>query len=103
VWSRSNWETAHILEGHTASVWAVLALDGNVILTGISLLYGFINTMLTMGVGSADKTIRMWKDGKLVKVLNGHTDCVRGLCRIPGGGFASCGNDAYALTTPCYD
>lgn len=77
VWSRSNWETVHILEGHTASVWAVLALDENVILTG-----------------SADKTIRMWKDGKLVKVLNGHTDCVRGLCRIPGGGFASCGNDA---------
>ncbi|KAF8429152.1 WD40-repeat-containing domain protein [Tirmania nivea] len=77
VWSSRNWETVHILEGHTASVWAVLALDENVILTG-----------------SADKTIRMWKDGKLVKILKGHTDCVRGLCRIPGGGFASCGNDA---------
>lgn len=55
-----------------------------------------------MGVGSADKTIRMWRNGKLVKVLNGHTDCVRGLCRTPGGGFASCGNDAYALISPFY-
>ena len=33
-----------------------------------------------------------------MKVIQGHTDCVRGLCRLPGGsGFASCGNDAYVL------
>ncbi|KAF8475738.1 WD40-repeat-containing domain protein [Kalaharituber pfeilii] len=77
VWSRRNWETIHILEGHKGSVWAVLALDDHLILTG-----------------SADKSIRMWRDGKLWKVLDKHTDCVRGLCRLPYGGFASCGNDA---------
>ena len=40
----------------------------------------------------------MWRDGKLVKVLDVHKDCVRGLCRLPQGGFASCANDAYV---PC--
>jgi phospholipase A-2-activating protein len=42
----------------------------------------------------ADKTVRLWENGKQVAVLKGHTDCVRGLCRLPNGLFASCANDA---------
>lgn len=57
-------------------MWAVLALSGTDVVTG-----------------SADKTIRLWRNGKQVKVINGHTDVVRGLCRLPNGGFASCSND----------
>lgn len=66
----------YILEGHDGAVWAVLALSETDIITG-----------------SADKTIRMWRDGKQVNVLGGHKDVVRGLCRLPNGSFASCSND----------
>jgi len=44
--------------------------------------------------GGADLTIRLWKGSKCVRVLKDHTDCVRGLCRLPNGRFASCANDA---------
>lgn len=77
VWSTSNWETIHLLEGHEASVWGVLILDDHTVVTA-----------------SADKTIRIWRDGKQTKVIQAHTDVVRGLCRLPDGGFASCSNDA---------
>ncbi|KAI5791831.1 WD40-repeat-containing domain protein [Geopyxis carbonaria] len=75
VWK--DWETQYVLEGHSGTVWAVLALSETDVATG-----------------GADATIRLWRNGKQYSVLNGHTDCVRGLCRLPEGRFASCGNDA---------
>jgi phospholipase A-2-activating protein len=75
VWK--NWETQYVLEGHQGAVWAVLAISETEFITG-----------------GADKTIRLWKEGKAVKALKDHTDCVRGLCRLPNGLFASCANDA---------
>lgn len=58
-------------------MWAVMAVSETEFITG-----------------GADKTIRLWKGTKCVKVLKDHTDCVRGLCRLPNGLFASCANDA---------
>jgi phospholipase A-2-activating protein len=68
------------LRGHESAVWAVLALSESLIVTA-----------------GADKTIRLWENGKGVKRIVAHTDCVRGLCRLPNGMFASCANDAYVI------
>ena len=38
VWSKTTWETVHILEGHSANVWAVLVLENDLIVTGITQL-----------------------------------------------------------------
>ncbi|KAL9558810.1 hypothetical protein MBANPS3_000710 [Mucor bainieri] len=42
---------------------------------------------------SADKSIRLWRQGKLVHVYQGHTEAVRGLALVPNVGFVSCSND----------
>ena len=36
VWQVGKWESSTVLQGHTQSVWAVLAYDNNTIITGIS-------------------------------------------------------------------
>ena len=65
--------------GHEAAVWAVATLP----------------TKGQYVTGSADKNIFFWnKNGEQLKVLKGHTDCVRGLIGMPNGGLISCGNDA---------
>lgn len=78
VWR--NWECVATLKGHEQSVWAVLAVDHDRVLTA-----------------SADKTIRLWSisnPNKPLAVFGGHTDAVRGLTLLQGGeSFASCGND----------
>ncbi|SPO26787.1 related to DOA1 - involved in ubiquitin-dependent proteolysis [Ustilago trichophora] len=75
-----NWECVATLKGHEQSVWAVLAVDHDRVLTA-----------------SADKTIRLWSissPAKPIAVFGGHTDAVRGLTLLEGGeSFASCGND----------
>ncbi|SJX63555.1 related to DOA1-involved in ubiquitin-dependent proteolysis [Sporisorium reilianum f. sp. reilianum] len=75
-----NWECVATLKGHEQSVWAVLAVDQDRVLTA-----------------SADKTIRLWSissPAKPLAVFGGHTDAVRGLTLLEGGeSFASCGND----------
>ncbi|KAJ1018852.1 hypothetical protein NDA16_004656 [Ustilago loliicola] len=78
VWR--NWECVATFKGHEQSVWAVLAVDQDRVLTA-----------------SADKTIRLWSisnPAKPLAVFGGHTDAVRGLTLLEGGeSFASCGND----------
>ncbi|KAF6767555.1 WD40 repeat [Kalmanozyma brasiliensis GHG001] len=78
VWR--NWECVATFKGHEQSVWAVLAVDQDRVLTA-----------------SADKTIRLWSISSPTKplaVFGGHTDAVRGLTLLEGGeSFASCGND----------
>jgi WD40 repeat protein len=72
-------------------------------LSGLSLHCPTMNTLLvylppsSLTLASADKTICLWRGDKKVRTFSKHTDVVRGLCEIPGLGFASCGNDAYAL------
>ncbi|KAL3270153.1 hypothetical protein HHI36_009211 [Cryptolaemus montrouzieri] len=67
------------LKGHLAAVWSVIQIQDSRIVTA-----------------SADKTICFWSsEGKLLKTLGGHTDCVRGLCDIPElNYFISVANDA---------
>ncbi|SNX84918.1 related to DOA1 - involved in ubiquitin-dependent proteolysis [Melanopsichium pennsylvanicum] len=78
VWR--NWECVATFKGHEQSVWAVLAVDHDRVLTA-----------------SADKTIKLWSissPSKPIAVFGGHTDAVRGLTLLEGGeSFASCGND----------
>lgn len=75
-----NWECVATLKGHEQSVWAVVAVDHDRVLTA-----------------SADKTIRLWSisnSSKPLAIFGGHTDAVRGLTLLEGGeSFASCGND----------
>ena len=67
------------LLGHQGAVWTVLVLPNGNFLTG-----------------SADRSIKMWKNDKCIKTLTGHTDAVRALCVLPMAiGFASCSNDGY--------
>ncbi|KAL1616434.1 WD repeat protein Lub1 [Neofusicoccum ribis] len=82
IWQVGNWEASTVLRGHTASVWAVLAYDRKIVITGC-----------------ADKQIRFFTtDGKLMRSVPGGPDVVRALCRLPtdhpsGAQFASAGND----------
>ncbi|KAL0258137.1 WD repeat protein Lub1 [Diplodia seriata] len=82
IWQVGNWEASTVLRGHTASVWAVLAYDRKIVITGC-----------------ADKQIRFFTtDGKLLRSIQGGPDVVRALCRLPeshpsGAQFASAGND----------
>ncbi|CAG7926799.1 unnamed protein product [Penicillium olsonii] len=82
LWKVGKWECDVVLDGHEASVWAVLAYDENTIITGC-----------------ADKMIRMYNtSGKLLGSVQNSDDVVRALCRLPeshpsGAHFASASND----------
>lgn len=84
LWEVGKWGESKVLQGHTASVWAVLALDSDTIITGC-----------------ADKQIRMYETsgkGSPVRSIQA-PEVVRALCRLPtnhpsGADFASAGNDA---------
>ncbi|KAL8795518.1 MAG: hypothetical protein Q9182_007521 [Xanthomendoza sp. 2 TL-2023] len=82
VWTVGKWECAALLEGHQASVWAVLAYDKDTIITGC-----------------ADQLIRIFSlYGRLLQTIKGSSDVVRALCRVSSNhpshaDFASAGND----------
>jgi phospholipase A-2-activating protein len=82
LWEVGKWGDSTLLDGHTASVWAVLAYDSNTVITGC-----------------ADKQIRIFQtSGKAVHSIQA-PEVVRALCRLPpnhpsGAQFASAGNDA---------
>lgn len=91
-----EFQQAYVLEGHTASVWAVLAIEDDLILTGKACASHKwhpppLNSIYM--IASADKSIRLWRNGKLVHVYQGHTEAVRGLALVPNVGFVSCSND----------
>ncbi|KAL6718865.1 WD repeat protein Lub1 [Lecanora helva] len=82
IWRVGKWECEAVLEEHGGSVWSVLAWDRKTIVTGC-----------------ADKVIRVFDSrGKFSHAIEGSTDVVRTLCRLPsehtsGADFASAGND----------
>jgi phospholipase A-2-activating protein len=81
------------LEGHQQSVWAVIAIDDDRVLTGAG-SDAFTDRVITyLSSGSADKTIKLWQEHKNVRTYRGHQDAVRGLALITDIGFASCSND----------
>lgn len=73
------------------------------------MLFALLYLTVCVASASADKTIRLWRDGKLESIVRGHTDAgtvfplsscssalsllVRGLVSVPGIGFASASND----------
>ncbi|KAJ1354251.1 hypothetical protein KIN20_011126 [Parelaphostrongylus tenuis] len=71
--------SALVLVGHTYSVWALAAIESNP---------GFYLT------GSADKTIKLWRDDNVIRTFTGHNDVVRALLVISAEQFLSAGNDA---------
>ncbi|KAH8293200.1 hypothetical protein KR044_011962 [Drosophila immigrans] len=67
------------LQGHEAAVWAVATLQ----------------EQQKYVTGGADKCIYYWNaQGEKLRLLKGHTDCVRGLIPLAGNSLLSCGNDA---------
>lgn len=77
VWK--NWEKKYVLEGHTAAVWAVLAVSDTEFITGC-----------------ADGKIRWYHENQLYRSVQGHTQPVRGIHRLhdeKDGAFITCGND----------
>ena len=84
LWEVGKWGESTVLQGHTASVWAVLAFDASTIITGC-----------------ADKQIRVYDiagSPSPVRSIQA-PEVVRALCRLPdnhpsGAQFASAGNDA---------
>ena len=81
IWQIGKWETEMELQGHTATVWAVVAYDRDTIITGC-----------------ADRGIRVFDlRGKLAHQFDGK-DVVRALVKLPdghstGAEFASASND----------
>jgi len=73
-----NREPAVTLYGHVHAIWDVAFVARSFILTA-----------------GADKSIKKWdvKDGSMLHIYNGHSDCVRGLAVISGQQFLSCSND----------
>ncbi|KAI8043598.1 hypothetical protein M5D96_004931, partial [Drosophila gunungcola] len=66
-------------KGHEAAVWAVATLK----------------EQLKYVTGGADKNIYYWNaKGEKLRLLKGHTDCVRGLIGLDANTLLSCGNDA---------
>jgi phospholipase A-2-activating protein len=76
-WNGQTYVSDRTLRDSQMTVWAVLELDDGSLLAG-----------------SADKQIRLYVDGTLLKAFVGHTDCVRALADAPGLGFLSAANDA---------
>lgn len=67
------------LQGHEAAVWAVATESAQ-------------QKYIT---GGADKNIYYWNaQGEKLRLLKGHTDCVRALIPLPANSLLSCGNDA---------
>jgi WD40 repeat protein len=53
----------------------------------------YLPSRLSLSLGSADNSIKLWDQHKNVRTFTGHTQAVRGLAAIPDIGFASCSND----------
>ncbi|XP_075153126.1 phospholipase A2 activator protein [Haematobia irritans] len=67
------------LKGHEAAVWAVASMPES-------------KKFVT---GSADKSICYWNvKGEKLRLLKGHTDCVRSILTLSNGGLISAANDA---------
>ncbi|KAK5986865.1 hypothetical protein GCK32_003878 [Trichostrongylus colubriformis] len=70
---------ALLLNGHKLSVWALAAIESSP---------GYYLT------GSADKTIKLWRDDNEIRTYKGHTDVVRALLVVSVDRFLSAGNDS---------
>lgn len=83
IWT--NWDCSHELKGHEGPLWSVVVLPSEG------------STSPSILTASADKTIKLWKEGKVCTTYSGHKDCVRGLAVINPTQFLSCSNDATVI------
>lgn len=89
-----DFKLAYDLKGHAQSVLTVVAIDGEEFITGQNALCFPCPRPTDIGnKGSADKTVKLWKQHKVVRTFTGHKDAVRGLALVTDIGFASCSND----------
>ena len=65
-----------MLAGHENSVLCVVVLSNGDILSG-----------------SADTTLKLWREGQCVKTLTGHSDSVRAVAELPQVGIVSASHD----------
>lgn len=121
VWQVGKWEPEAELQGHTASVWAVLAFDKDTIITGCAdkgiriydlrgkLRHGWENKDVVRALvklpeghpsgadfasASNDAAIRLWTlKGDLVAELWGHEAFIYSLAVLPSGEIVSSGED----------
>ncbi|XP_071552858.1 phospholipase A-2-activating protein isoform X1 [Panulirus ornatus] len=84
-----DWECKHDLKGHTGPLWSVVLVPNEE-----ESAHQKSTSILT---ASADKTIKLWQDGKECKTYSGHKDCVRGLMVLSAKNFLSCSNDASVI------
>jgi phospholipase A-2-activating protein len=102
IWRIGKWECEVTLEGHSGSVWAVLAYDKDTVITGTrtsaTCSYN-CGPDTDSNIGCADQIIRVFNtSGKLLGSIQGAKDVIRALCKLPdnhpsGAQIASAGND----------
>uniref|UniRef100_A0A0P4WEV7 Phospholipase A-2-activating protein n=1 Tax=Scylla olivacea TaxID=85551 RepID=A0A0P4WEV7_SCYOL len=83
IWT--NWECSHVLKGHEGPLWSVVVLPSEG------------SNSPNILTASADKTVKLWKEGKVCTTYSGHKDCVRGLAVVNATQFLSCSNDATVI------
>ncbi|KAJ9603275.1 WD repeat protein Lub1 [Cladophialophora chaetospira] len=121
VWGIGRWEVAADLEGHTATVWSVLAFDRETIVTGcadrairvfdvrgklrhswdgqdivraLAKLPEGHYTGANIAAATNDGIIRLWTlQGELVASLLGHESFIYSLTVLPSGELVSSGED----------
>ena len=95
VWT--HFQLVNELVGHTQPVWAVVALQGDEYLTGAPLHFSLFHVPVwhPLALGSADKTIKLWRQHKCLRTYHGHKDAVRTLALLTDIGFASGSNDRF--------
>ncbi|KAF7363941.1 Phospholipase A-2-activating protein [Mycena sanguinolenta] len=72
-----SWDsTARVWKNFNSAVWDVLAINEDEFITA-----------------SADKTIKLWQQHKVIHTFGGHNGVVRSLALIPDIGFASCADN----------
>lgn len=84
-----DWECVHEMKAHEGPVWSVVIVPRSE--------QSSSHQPLPVLTASADKTIKLWKDGKVCKTFTGHKDCVRDLAVLNAEHFLSCSNDASVM------
>uniref|UniRef100_A0A1I7WWF6 Phospholipase A-2-activating protein n=1 Tax=Heterorhabditis bacteriophora TaxID=37862 RepID=A0A1I7WWF6_HETBA len=79
VYASGSLEPLTVLTQHSSNVWALATIE---------------NTPGYYLSGSADKTIKLWRDDNEIRTFTGHTDVIRALLVISTVRFLSAANDA---------
>lgn len=84
-----DWECVKEMKEHSGPIWSVAVT--------YKPEQGPSSQSPSILTASADKTIKMWKEGKVCVTYNGHKDCVRDIAVLNADRFLSCSNDASVI------